>query len=98
MSDREKFTVLVTGGAGYVGSVLVPKLLADGHAVRVYDTYYFGRDVLGAVRGNRNLTELQADIRDRDVLDQALAGCTAVTLSSIPILAARSTMTRSYHS
>ena len=42
MSEPEKHTVLVTGGAGYVGAVLVPKLLADGHAVRVLDTYWFG--------------------------------------------------------
>jgi nucleoside-diphosphate-sugar epimerase len=74
----EKFTVLVTGGAGYVGAVLVPKLLAEGHTVRVLDTYYFGDDVLAAVKGHPNLTEIKADMRDRDVLDRALKGCTAV--------------------
>ena len=63
MSD--KHTVLVTGGAGYVGSVLIPKLLAEGHTVRVVDTYYFGDDVLAAVKGHPNLTEVKADIRDR---------------------------------
>ena len=41
--------VLVTGGAGYVGSVLVPKLLAAGHDVRVLDLYLFGPDVLDPV-------------------------------------------------
>ncbi|MDB5307707.1 MAG: NAD-dependent epimerase/dehydratase [Gemmataceae bacterium] len=76
MSD--KHTVLVTGGAGYVGSVLVPKLLAEGHTVRVLDTYYFGDDVLAAVKGHPNLTEVKADMRDRAVLDRALKGCTAV--------------------
>ncbi|HEY3788778.1 MAG TPA: SDR family oxidoreductase, partial [Urbifossiella sp.] len=76
MSD--KHTVLVTGGAGYVGSVLVPKLLAEGHKVRVLDTYFFGRDVLSAVKGHPNLTEIPADMRDRATLDKSLKGCTAV--------------------
>jgi nucleoside-diphosphate-sugar epimerase len=74
----ERFTVLVTGGAGYVGSVLVPKLLAEGHTVRVLDTYYFGDDVLAAVKSHPNLTEIKADMRDRSALDRSLRGCTAV--------------------
>ena len=64
---HDKHTVLVTGGAGYVGSVLVPKLLAEGHSVRVLDNYYFGDDVLAGVKGNPNLTEIHADLRDRIV-------------------------------
>jgi nucleoside-diphosphate-sugar epimerase len=77
-ASDQKHTVLVTGGAGYVGSVLVPKLLAEGHSVRVIDTYYFGDDVLSAVKGNPNLTEIKADMRDRPTLDKAIKGCTAV--------------------
>ncbi|HEY2911576.1 MAG TPA: NAD-dependent epimerase/dehydratase [Gemmataceae bacterium] len=76
MADKD--TVLVTGGAGYVGAVLVPKLLAAGHAVRVLDTYYFGDHVLGAVKSHPRLTEIKADMRDRDALNYALTGCTAV--------------------
>jgi nucleoside-diphosphate-sugar epimerase len=78
MSEAEKFTVLVTGGAGYVGAVLVPKLLAAGHSVRVLDAYYFGTECLAAVRGHANITEIRADLRDRAALNKALAGCTAV--------------------
>jgi nucleoside-diphosphate-sugar epimerase len=74
MSEPEKFTVLVTGGAGYVGSVLVPKLLAEGHAVRVLDTYWFGDDVLSAVAGHPRLTEIKGDMRDRATLELAVKG------------------------
>jgi nucleoside-diphosphate-sugar epimerase len=75
---KNAWTVLVTGGAGYVGSVLVPKLLAAGHNVRVLDTYYFGDDVLAAAGRHPGLTEIKGDMRERRVLDGALKGCDAV--------------------
>lgn len=52
--------VLVTGGCGYKGAVLVPKLLAAGHRVRVVDTQWFGRNL----PNHPALEVLQADIRD----------------------------------
>jgi nucleoside-diphosphate-sugar epimerase len=70
--------VLVTGGAGYVGSVLVPKLLADGHHVRVLDLFLFGDDVLDGVKGNSRLQPIKGDLRRRDVLEQAIPGCDAI--------------------
>jgi len=38
--------VIVTGGAGYVGAILVPKLLKKGHQIKVIDLYIYGEDVL----------------------------------------------------
>ncbi|HWB13117.1 MAG TPA: SDR family oxidoreductase [Pirellulales bacterium] len=70
--------VLVTGGAGYVGSVLVPKLLAAGHHVRVLDAYYFGQQPLAGVRGHARLEEIKGDLRDQATLDDALVGCGVV--------------------
>ncbi|CAN5885389.1 SDR family oxidoreductase [soil metagenome] len=69
--------VLVTGGAGYVGSVLVPKLVAAGYKVTVLDLFMYGEDVLKSARGP-NLREVKGDIRDAEVVKQALEGCDAV--------------------
>jgi nucleoside-diphosphate-sugar epimerase len=70
--------VLVTGGAGYVGSVLVPKLLAAGHRVRVLDLYLYGDHVLDAVKDHPGLEQVKGDIRDVDCLKRVLPGCQAV--------------------
>ena len=73
-----KLHVLVTGGAGYVGAVLVPKLLARGHRVTVLDLYIFGDQVLKAVSGHPGLREVKGDIRDRRLLERELTGVDAV--------------------
>jgi nucleoside-diphosphate-sugar epimerase len=70
--------VCVPGGAGYVGSVLVPKLLARGHHVTVLDTYQYGRDVFAPLQGAAGLSEVVGDVRDRETVRAALAGCDAV--------------------
>ena len=73
-----KRSVLVTGGAGYVGAVLVPKLLAAGHRVTVLDLYLYGDDVLAAARTNENLTEVKGDLRNAETVARALADCDTV--------------------
>ena len=47
--------IFVTGGAGYVGSVLVPQLLAKGHQVKVLDLYMYGERVLDSVKNHPGL-------------------------------------------
>ena len=54
--------ILVTGGCGYKGTVLVPKLLARGHKVRVIDTMWFGN----FLPPHANLSVVQGDVRDID--------------------------------
>ena len=64
--------VFVTGGAGYIGSVLVPRLLERGYKVTSYDISYYGDNFLP--KNNPNLTVLRGDIRDTANLAQAVAG------------------------
>jgi nucleoside-diphosphate-sugar epimerase len=68
-------TILVTGGAGYKGCILVPKLLRAGHAVIVYDLMLFGSQGLPA---HPRLRVVRGDIRDSAKYSQALAGTDCV--------------------
>jgi nucleoside-diphosphate-sugar epimerase len=60
--------ILITGGAGYIGSVLVPMLLQGGHAVHVLDTFGFGQTSLAECCIDPNFKVTRGDCRDRDVL------------------------------
>jgi nucleoside-diphosphate-sugar epimerase len=77
MTDRQ-WNVMVTGGAGYVGSVLVPKLLAAGHHVTVLDLFMYGDGVFDAVRDKAGLRLVKGDIRDAAAVGEALRGNDAV--------------------
>ena len=73
-----KSSVLVTGGAGYVGSALIPKLLEAGHSVTVLDLYVYGGHVFGDFHGHENLREIKGDLRDLGVVEDAVNGADAV--------------------
>lgn len=77
-SGRALPRVLVTGGAGYVGSVLVPRLLEAGYFTRVLDLYVFGDEPLAAVRQHPEFEEVRGDLRDDAVVRNALDGIDAV--------------------
>lgn len=69
--------VLVTGGAGYVGSRLVPRLIEEGYEVSVLDLYIYG-EVFSDLKGNPKLTETKGDLRDPEAVAKAIKGCDAV--------------------
>ena len=67
-------SVLVTGGAGYIGSILVPDLLEDGHKVTVLDNFMYKQNSLASSYIHPNLEILVGDIRDKELVKRAVSG------------------------
>lgn len=64
----ESHSILVTGGAGYLGSILVPALLGAGHRVTVLDNFMFRQTPLSHVCADPNFSVVRGDARDEGVL------------------------------
>ena len=64
--------ILITGGAGYIGSVLAPALLAKGHRVTVLDNFYFNQLTLMDCCPNPDFTIIRGDARDEETLKAAI--------------------------
>ena len=70
--------ILVTGGAGYVGSTMVPMLLEQGHKVRVLDSLKFGGQGLLPCCQNRYFELIKGDVCDEKAVAKALDGVDAI--------------------
>lgn len=66
------YNILVTGGAGYIGSILVPELLKSGHNVTVLDNFVFGQNSLIECCIYENFNVVKGDARDEDILKPLL--------------------------
>lgn len=70
-----KRKVILFGGAGYVGSMLAPKLVEKGFEVLVYDTFWYGIELFKKMG---NLKLIQGDVRDLELVGKSLNGITDV--------------------
>ena len=78
MHDPKYDFVLVTGGAGYVGSHLVRKLLDRGYKVRVLDSLIYKDAGLAGIKDHERLEFVQGDMRHIDTVIKAVRDCDAV--------------------
>lgn len=68
-----KYRILVTGGAGYLGSIMVPDLLAAGHQVTVLDNFMFGQASLNHICNHPNFSVVKGDVRVKEIVAPLLA-------------------------
>ncbi|MDP5169149.1 MAG: SDR family oxidoreductase [Bacteroidia bacterium] len=71
MADHQFSKIYITGGGGYVGAILVPKMLNLGYHVSVIDLFIYGEEV---IPNHPNLTKIKGDIRDVALLEQTIPG------------------------
>jgi nucleoside-diphosphate-sugar epimerase len=70
----DSLSILVTGGAGYLGSIMVPALLAAGHRVTVLDSFLFKQATLNHVCADPNFSIVKGDVRDETTMRRLLPG------------------------
>ncbi len=70
--------ILVTGGAGYIGSIFVPELLKEGHEVCVVDNFMYNQSSLLDCCVDKKLTIVRGDARDKEIISQQMKSADAV--------------------
>jgi nucleoside-diphosphate-sugar epimerase len=72
------YNILVTGGAGYIGSIMVPELLQAGHKVTVLDNFLFGQNSLAQLCADPQFDVIRGDIRSEATIKPLLAAADIV--------------------
>ena len=75
---KGELPILIVGGAGYIGSSVVEKLLNKGYKVKVFDNFFYGKDSLGEFKKNNLLEIIEGDVSDLFKLTLALQNTGAV--------------------
>jgi nucleoside-diphosphate-sugar epimerase len=75
---KQRGPVLITGGAGYIGSGLIHLLLSRGHSVRILDSLMYGAESIKEFKGHRNFELVVGDVTDVGKLTEAMQGAAAV--------------------
>ena len=65
-------SILITGGAGYVGSVLVRKLVSQGYDVKVIDSLVFGNDGISSLINEKKIEFFNLDIRETEKISSII--------------------------
>ena len=74
MESQKQTKVLITGGAGFLGSLITPMLLEKNYDVTIFDVFFWGVDALLPVADHPNLQVLEGDIRDKESLQKVMTG------------------------
>ncbi len=74
----DNFNILITGGAGYLGSIMAPEFLAEGHHVTVLDNFMFDQNSLGHLCADANFDLYRGDARDEEALKPLVKGADIV--------------------
>ena len=77
-SPNKNVNVLVTGGAGYIGSILVPRLLDEGFSVTVVDNLFYNQNSLLECCANNNFNFIKGDICDHALIQNQLKSCDVI--------------------
>ena len=70
--------ILITGAAGYLGSIVVPKMLSEGHSVTALDNFMYNQTPLLDCCHNKKLTVIRGDARDEDLVKKLVKGSDAI--------------------
>ena len=65
--------ILITGGAGYIGSMLCEYLLNEGHEVTVIDTFLYSRNSLNSYYANKKFNVISMDVRDPNIKEHLIS-------------------------